>query len=338
MLAALSVGVVAATAWYVYRVVSKTSVASFTEQAATIGAPRIAIALVAYLASHLLRALRLALLLDEETLSLRGLLRIQLFANGANLALPFKLGELYRIAAFNGAVRDGLRATIVIVTERILDFCVIFLTLITLLAVWRPELPHAAYVATLGTAFLLTVLVVFFVIPENIETLQIFVIRRYNAPWTVVLLTQLQHAKEYVLQSRRLLSKKLATVALATASVWALEIGAVVVLFSPFASGPTLVLLALYVFISGLLPPTGKLSGLLLAFAAVSQTAGDHRLAGLAAVYQACIFLPGAVLALLVCWQPIREFVGRSWRRPYAQDHRDRSRWDDHRGRPVLEL
>ena len=311
VLAALSVGVVAATAWYVYRVVTTTSVATFTEQAAVIGALRIGVGLAAYLASHLLRALRLALLLDEETLSLRGLVRVQLFANGANLALPFKLGELYRLVAFNGAVRNGLRTTVVIVTERILDFCVIFLTLITLLAIRRPELPHAAYVATLGSAFLLTVLVVFFVIPENIETLQIFVIRRYHSPLAVVFLTQLQHAKDYVLQSRRLLSRKLATVALATASIWALEIGAVVTLFSPFASGPTLVLLALYVFISGLLPPVGQLSGLALAFAAVGQTAGDPRLAGLAAVYRACVFLPGAALALLFCGQPIRQFLGR---------------------------
>jgi len=315
VLAALSVGVVAATAWYVYRVVTTTSVATFTEQAAVIGALRIGVGLAAYLASHLLRALRLALLLDEETLSLRGLVRVQLFANGANLALPFKLGELYRLVAFNGAVRNGLRTTVVIVTERILDFCVIFLTLITLLAIRRPELPHAAYVATLGSAFLLTVLVVFFVIPENIETLQIFVIRRYHSPLAVVFLTQLQHAKDYVLQSRRLLSRKLATVALATASIWALEIGAVVTLFSPFASGPTLVLLALYVFISGLLPPVGQLSGLALAFAAVGQTAGDLHLAGLAVIYQACVFLPGAALALLVSWQPIRQFFGSSWRR-----------------------
>jgi hypothetical protein len=308
-LASAGTAALAFTLAYAWR--AAPSVTALPDAAREIGGLRIAAALVAYLASHLLRAVRLALLIDDETVSLRALVAAQLYANGPSLALPFKLGELYRLLVFNTTVRNGLKTAVAIVTERILDFCVIFLALITLLASRRPALSHGAYFATLGTLFLLSVVVLLCILPENIETLQIYILRRHNTSLAVLVLTQLQRVQTYIREGKRLLSRKVATISLLSASIWALEIAAVLALFSGFARPLSLVLLALHIFLSGLLPAAGGLVGLPLAFASIAAL-GEPRLAPLAVVYQSAVFLPGVVLSLALCRRPLQLLMGRT--------------------------
>lgn len=241
------------------------------------GAVAIGVGAILYLGAHALRVIRLAVMLDDDRISVRSIFIAHFFAAAVSLLIPFKLGELYRVVEIDRVVRmpeanrrqlpasrsgwrPAARAFLVVWSERLLD-------LITLTAAFAVAIPLAsdgfparwaeftpamlvAIIAVIGT------LTLFFVIPENIESLKLFLIRRYNAPWTVRLLRTLSSIQVAIDQVPKVLARRAITLLFLTLLIWSMEVG-VLMLFLPAAVGTvdTLVV-AVTFFFSNLIPST----------------------------------------------------------------------------------
>ena len=78
-----------------------------------------------YFLSHLMRAIRLLILSSDPTISFRELISAQYVANGVNLLIPFRLGEVYRVIRFIEFFKTGYRSFLFLLIERIFDFSLI---------------------------------------------------------------------------------------------------------------------------------------------------------------------------------------------------------------------
>lgn len=185
----------------------------------------VALAAGIYASSHLLRVARLLVLAGDADLSVRRLAGAHLLSSPAGF-LPFKLGELVRLASVARAGAGAVGAVRTLWIERTFDAGVIALA--GALA-GTPAL--ATWVAVgwlLATAFALAVL------PENVRLVKRWLIRRYTARWLVSVLPWIHRVGAELDRGRGQVRGRLGTLILLTGAIWGAEVGSLVLL----ADGP----------------------------------------------------------------------------------------------------
>lgn len=196
------------------------------------------VGILAYLGAHLLRALRLAIIAGGHEVSLRRLTSVHFATAGVSLLLPFKLGELYRIFEIS-LVAGGLRRAVQTVwMERAFDVAAL---VVMMLVVAVAPAGAAAVFAPLSAAaalFIALTVITFVVLPGNLRTLSLFVIRRYRSERAVTALRTLDGVLRFVESGRQLLRNKQGMVGAVSAFIWALEVasfGLIVAAIGPAA-------------------------------------------------------------------------------------------------------
>jgi Lysylphosphatidylglycerol synthase TM region len=180
-----------------------------------------------YLMAHLLRALRLAAIVAEPTIGFRQIVTAQFVGAAGSLALPFKLGEIIRLNEIFVVV-DGIgRAILIIWIERLFDAII----LIVLLCLWLQSAPAERYtilplVITFGVFSAVTVIVAW-VVPENVNALALYTLRRYRGPRATDVLRVLDWTYRLIRRGRLLVHRRIATLLLLTAMIWLLEIATI---------------------------------------------------------------------------------------------------------------
>lgn len=252
-----------------------------------------------YLGAHALRAVRLALIIDDDRVSLRKIAAAHMLAAGAGLLIPFKLGEVYRIIEIDRLLRAPVRAVLVVWTERVLDLLTI--TALVLVGLWtRQGLLHefaAGIAVTLGVV--VGTFVLFFVIPENIESLKLYIIRRYNSPGALRVLRVLHGAHLVITQAPGVLKRRLSTLVSLGVAIWALEIAALG-LFLPAAVDWLRAGMVSAAFIFSRLLPASDGSLIAIARKIQPDLHVEDSAAALAAAYPGAVYLPLLALAAVV--------------------------------------
>lgn len=191
-------------------------------------APGVLLAALLYLFSHLLRCLRLALLaVPILGISARTAMLIHLYTAPVALALPFKLGEFFRIQQL-AAVSKRLIATIVmILVERILDAaCLLALCLLLI----------AAGVPTSAKLVQLTVFLVFaggaaaFILlaaPSGLRRAQRYIVLRHIEWRARIVLSTIDRLREVTGLGSRCLARNGAPLLLISVLIWAIEVAAI---------------------------------------------------------------------------------------------------------------
>ncbi len=218
-----------------------------------------------FMLSHVIRAVRVAVLAGVPKSKLGTLVRTQFEVNGVNLLLPFKLGEAYRVGAMRGILGGVYRSFTVLLLERILDFSAILLLL--LLAWWlAPVLPMTGVPVVVGAGLLvfgiaLTCGPLLRHVHEGVFG------RREGKFWAVATKTA-----EKILKIQNdiatLFAQNIGNALGLTVMVWSLEVAAFTMFWHAMGGQvDAFVFLAAAVFLSGLLPggPAGY-GGVQLAF------------------------------------------------------------------------
>ncbi|MDB5685594.1 MAG: hypothetical protein JWR77_183 [Rhizorhabdus sp.] len=180
-------------------------------------------AALAYLAGHVIRIVRLALLIGDSRLSLRQLIAVHFFTSAVNLGLPFKLGELYRIGELSTVAFGAFNALVAVWVERCFDISLVLLLL--LLAIGFGPASSGAYLAVLliSLLFVTVTLVVVTLVPDNLRRLGNHIIRRYEADWTIEALRRIAQARGLFRQLSRMLQGRYASLAVCTLMIWMFE-------------------------------------------------------------------------------------------------------------------
>lgn len=188
---------------------------------------RLAAALALYALSHLFRVARLVTLVHTPAVRVRRLVRVHLMATGLGMILPFKLSEAVRVVelgAVLGSVRTGLLA---VWLERTFDAAVL-LVLVAITAAGIPAVVDllGPLLVVLATFVVLTVVAIT-ILPENLRTLMLHLVRRPSGERTIPLLHALRIALDTLHDAPRLLRGRMATLVVLTVLVWATEVAVV---------------------------------------------------------------------------------------------------------------
>ena len=262
-----------------------------------IGALTLLAAPALYLSAHVLRAARLAVIIGNERVGLRAIFHVHFLAAGVGLLLPFKLGEGYRVAEVARLLRAPIRAVLLVWSERVLDL--IALALAALAGMWyrRSIFDNLAGGLLVTLAVIAGTFILFFVVPENIESLKLFIIRRYNTAWALRVLRALNAIHSVVAKAPALLSRRLITLITLTLLIWALEVAAIALILPAAVSLADSAMVGVAFFFSRIVP--GAQTDLAAIATDVNPGAvNPTAAAAISATYPAIVYLPLLIVSL----------------------------------------
>ncbi|HEX8513072.1 MAG TPA: lysylphosphatidylglycerol synthase domain-containing protein [Allosphingosinicella sp.] len=192
------------------------------------GSERIGLLLLAgllYLASHLMRALRLAIIATPMIgLSFRTGVYLHFFVAPWSLLLPLKTDELIRLHELGRAGRAWTRAVLVVLIDRSMDGLVLVALSIYLLRMGHTDV--ASFTGVLGVG--LTALVIaFLILPVLLESAQRHIFTNHYGDYAVRLLRWVSYLRGLLTVARQTIHRVLPFLALSTIAIWSIELAAV---------------------------------------------------------------------------------------------------------------
>lgn len=265
----------------------------------------IAIATGAYMVGHIVRVARLALIIGDQRLSLRQLVAVHLFTSSVLLGVPFKLGEIYRIAELSTVTFSRFGALVVVWVERCFDIGIVLLLLLAVLLF--SSLSAVDYWPLIATSLVFVggTLVVVTLVPDNLRRLANHIIRRYDADWTI-------DALQFIAQTRRLfrhgslmLQGRIASLAVCSIVIWGFEALSLTIILTSRGQGKSTID-AMLSFLSNLVRGDTVLTHL----ASVTGSQGSSLLSAYLLATQIPLVLIGGVCGLYLLWQRIALAAG----------------------------
>ena len=201
-----------------------------------------AVAVFIYILSHLLRSLRLFLLLYDGRIKLEHTLCYHFYSSTVSAMLPFKLGEIWRILVIGryvtepcgncnadlSSMREWARVVMVIWIERLFDFAAIFVAL-AIIALLQSE--EGSFIWLGGIAIVLFMaLSLLLAMPYNIHLLQRYVITRYNGTGVLSALRFCDEMREIISDAGRRIKVRGGAVLVITGLIWILEMTAILMI------------------------------------------------------------------------------------------------------------
>jgi hypothetical protein len=179
---------------------------------------------IVYIVGHGLRSLRLALLIGGWRVGLRLIVSFHFLTAAASLAVPLKLGEVYRVIELSYVMGDFIRAVEIIWWERVFDvLAIVSIMVIVLFGVSSAERQQFLGVAVLAVGFVIVTALTFFVLPDNLRRLSVLIIRRYDSRRSVAFLRVIDRVRRAIQGAPRLVRAKVASLIALTALIWACE-------------------------------------------------------------------------------------------------------------------
>jgi len=177
-----------------------------------------------YLAGHLLRVARLALLTGDASLSLRLLATLHFWTATISLIIPFKLGDGVRVLALAGVKRSYSSALALVWLERVFDAAV-FVPLMIAAAVFAPAV-LSDYVGLLliTGAFVLGTVGLMVLAPDNLRRIGTYVFRRYDNPSTVLVLRLIAVTRDFLSHIIDRVGGRVALLLAYSVFIWAAEV------------------------------------------------------------------------------------------------------------------
>ncbi len=265
-----------------------------------IGWWKISLSAFLYLLSHLLRSFRIAILLNMSNLSLKAIIEKQFYTNGVNLIIPFRLGEIYRMYSFNEIVDNYQTSVITILTERALDFFILFIGLISTIFITQVDLASLNTPLVIAFIFILSALFIYYVLPENIRSFNLYVAKRYNTRNTIRVLAFTGKFYEIIFELKNIIKQKVTTLLVLTAIIWLFEIAGFLFLINvlPFK---LIFLLAFLVFLSAFIPSGAfNYGGIQLGFGLINIIQKDFNWFDYSLIYQIFMFTPAMIISLIL--------------------------------------
>ena len=189
-----------------------------------------------YLASHFVRVARLALITADTRVSLRSLASVHLFTAAVSLAVPFKLGDLYRVIELSALVGGATRGVTLVFVERACDVGLILLLLVAALSFGPAAAGAYGPVLAASLLFVLVTLLVVVLLPDNLRRFGSYVIRRYDRPWSVEVLRRISELRTIIAATAKMLSGRYPSLFAFTFVIWALEASSLTIVLATYAA------------------------------------------------------------------------------------------------------
>jgi hypothetical protein len=190
-----------------------------------------------YLGAHLLRGLRLLLLIYDGRVRFREVLRAHLFAAGVSRLIPFKLGELYRIALVDCLVANPATAIATVVIERAYDIAFLAMLIAFGLLFGLTDHPSAQAALVIAVSLLFTAALALIALPELLPLLKRYLVLRHNSERSLVLLRTVDRIDLLLAGAIARWRQRRAAVTALSVVIWTLEAAVLMVFVRGVAGG-----------------------------------------------------------------------------------------------------
>ena len=181
--------------------------------------------------SHVLRALRLALLAAPALgMNIRTIVLLHFHTAPVSFIVPFKLGELYRWQQLAWLSGDPIGSLVILLLERTLDAVVLLTVLAGLIAIDGRLPPHTELLSGLLTFATMLGLFAVFVAPSGLEAMQVYILRRHSAPRARRVLRVIDSTRTMASGANERLRGNVLLLLFLSVAIWALESGMLFVL------------------------------------------------------------------------------------------------------------
>lgn len=181
--------------------------------------------------SHVLRALRLALLAAPALgMNIRTIVLLHFHTAPVSFIVPFKLGELYRWQQLAWLSGDWIGSLVILLLERTLDAVVLLTVLAGLIAMDGRLPPHTELLSGLLTFATMLGLFAVFVAPSGLEAMQVYILRRHSAPRARRVLRVIDSTRIMASGANERLRGNVLLLLFLSVAIWALESGMLFVL------------------------------------------------------------------------------------------------------------
>ena len=177
--------------------------------------------LAGFLGVHLIKMMRMYLIVMDRKISFDGFVPAYLRTTLVNLAVPYKLGEIYRIAVFyriSGGFKTGFFS---VLTDRFFDT----MALVMILLPYQLFISRSVTVPTIMlTVFLAVVLMTYVVFPSSYVFLNRYIITSRTSKRSMTALMILEHVNGWYEYVRDLVTGRYGILLLFSVAAWILEI------------------------------------------------------------------------------------------------------------------
>lgn len=180
------------------------------------------LAITLYCISHVLRAVRLGVLIHAG--QLRRLLTLYVYTAACSALIPFKLGELVRINELAWWTRSYWKGLLIVWIERGFDVAAVGTLALVTLTMGGQTPDEIKILLWIIVSFVLFTVLIFFVVPEQLRSLNLHVIKSYKGRKAVNILRMLDSSYLLFEQARPMVSGKLITLSLLTVFIWSAEV------------------------------------------------------------------------------------------------------------------
>lgn len=208
------------------------------------GLPAIAVAAILYFASHFLRCIRLALLATPILdMSARTGLLLHLYTAPVAVAIPFKLGELFRIQQLASTSRRVAATLVMVVVERALDAACLLVICGFLYLGTEMTTAKLNDLTLILIGFTVAMLVTFVLAPSALNSLQRYIVLRHTNLRARLLLASIDRIRETTRIGYDCLTGNTGALMTISILIWTTEIAAMAALLT--AEARTVALAAL---------------------------------------------------------------------------------------------
>ncbi|MCR5107568.1 MAG: flippase-like domain-containing protein [Lachnospiraceae bacterium] len=196
------------------------------------------LALVLFIFIHLLKMMRLYLILLDEKIEFKRFIFAYFRTTFVNFIIPYKLGEIYRIFAFGRITGSFLKGFLSIVTDRFFDTLALVLVMLPMQILYKDTI-SAVTVAL--PVFLAAVVFAFMIFPSVYGYLNRYIIINRSSERSMAVLRSLEIIKTGYDKVRELISGRYSLMIIMSLGAWIFE-GILLFLLSlilgiPFGAG-----------------------------------------------------------------------------------------------------
>ncbi|MCZ7834550.1 lysylphosphatidylglycerol synthase domain-containing protein [Atlantibacter hermannii] len=178
---------------------------------------------VIYIVAHLLRAIRLGVLLRAQ--KIRKLLALHFYTAACSTVIPFKLGELVRINEVSRWENNYCKGFFIVWIERIFDVIALGLLALGIYISGGSSVFQGVWGLLWAMfAFVFVSVIFFFVIPEQLSALNMHVMKSYTGRKAIKTLQMIEIISSVLERVKPIISERILTLSILTVFIWIFEL------------------------------------------------------------------------------------------------------------------
>ncbi|MBQ7563715.1 MAG: hypothetical protein IJT16_06970 [Lachnospiraceae bacterium] len=184
--------------------------------------------LLLYLLIHLFKMMRMYLVLIDQKIGFLRFVFAYCRTTLVNLAIPFKLGEVYRVAVFYRLSKSMEVGLLSVIVDRFFDTLGLVLIMLPLQLLYPDTVSS---VSVFFVVFLAVIVFIYCIFPPTYRYLNRYIIINRGSPRSMAVLRSLSTLKVWYTYVKQLVSGRYAILLLMSLAAWAAEGGLIAILW-----------------------------------------------------------------------------------------------------------